>query len=193
MCQGLPTKMISERLFLSAHTVAEYRHVILKRLGVANVVELVNKVNQMKSEAQLAKNPNIRAALEVPPELLVVEDDVCYRELVVSRLKQEGFPCRGTGCWAEMESALTEKPASIVLLDLNLGEEDGLDMARALRESHRCGIIMMTTRGMVEQRIDGLAMGADAYLVKPVDMRELVGVIRNLHRRQVEWRYGQTR
>jgi DNA-binding response OmpR family regulator len=52
---------------------------------------------------------------------------------------------------------------------------------------------MMTTRGMVEQRIDGLAMGADAYLVKPVDMRELVGVIRNLHRRQVEWRYGQTR
>ena len=48
---------------------------------------------------------------------------------------------------------------------------------------------MMTTRGMVEQRIDGLAMGADAYLVKPVDMRELTGVIRNLHRRQVEWRY----
>jgi DNA-binding NarL/FixJ family response regulator len=193
MCQGLPTKMISERLFLSAHTVAEYRHVILKRLGVANVVELVNKVNQMKSEAQLAKNPNIRAALEVPPELLVVEDDVCYRELVVSSLTQAGFPCRGSGCWAEMKSALEEKPASIVLLDLNLGEEDGLDMARALRESYRCGIIMMTTRGMVEQRIDGLAMGADAYLVKPVDMRELVGVIRNLHRRQVEWRYGQTR
>ena len=92
-----------------------------------------------------------------------------------------------------MKSALEGKPASIVLLDLNLGEEDGLDMARALRESYRCGIIMMTTRGMVEQRIDGLAMGADTYLVKPVDMRELVGVIRNLHRRQVEWRYGQTR
>jgi DNA-binding CsgD family transcriptional regulator len=79
MCQGLPTKMISERLFLSAHTVAEYRHVIVKRLGVANVVELVNKVNQMKSEAQ------------------VVEDDVCHRELVVSSLTEAGFPCRGSG------------------------------------------------------------------------------------------------
>lgn len=191
MCQGLPTKMISERLFLSAHTVAEYRHVILKRLGVANVVELVNKVNQMKLEAQLAENPGIRAALEIPPELLVVEDDVRYRELVVSGLKEAGFPCRGADCWADMETALAEMPASIVLLDLNLGEEDGLQMARALRESHSCGIIMMTTRGMIEQRIDGLAMGADAYLVKPVDMRELIGVIRNLHRRQVEWRYDQ--
>ena len=191
MCKGLPTKMISERLFLSTHTVAEYRHVILKRLGVSNVVELVNKINQIKSETQLAKNPDIRAALEIAPELLVVEDDVSYRELVVSSLEQAGFPCRGVGSSAEMEASLATHPAGIVLLDLNLGEEDGLEMASLLRASHRCGIIMMTTRGMIEQRIDGLAMGADAYLVKPVDMRELVGVIRNLHRRQVEWRYDQ--
>lgn len=191
MCQGLPTKIISERLFLSSHTVAEYRHVILKRMGSANVVELVNKVNQIKSEAQLANNPDLRVALETPPELLVVEDDLCYRDLVVFSLKEAGFPCRGVGSCAEMEAALTAQSASIVLLDLNLGEEDGLEMASLLRASHRCGIIMMTTRGMVEQRIDGLAMGADAYLVKPVDMRELIGVIRNLHRRQVEWRYDQ--
>jgi DNA-binding response OmpR family regulator len=52
------------------------------------------------------------------------------------------------------------------------------------------GIIMMTTRGMVEQRIEGLVVGADVYLVKPVDMRELVEVIRNLHRRLVVGQAG---
>ena len=191
MCQGMPTKLISEKLHLSAHTVAEYRHVILQRLGAANAVELVNKINRIRAESRLEENPDLRLALDTPPKLLVVEDDHCYRERVVSELQQAGFPCRGADCWADMETALAEMPASIVLLDLNLGEEDGLQMARALRESHSCGIIMMTTRGMIEQRIDGLAMGADAYLVKPVDMRELIGVIRNLHRRQVEWRYDQ--
>jgi|688.fasta_scaffold474637_2 DNA-binding NarL/FixJ family response regulator len=191
MCQGMPTKLISKKLHLSAHTVAEYRHVILQRLGAANVVELVNKINRIRAESRLEENPDLRLALDTPPKLLVVEDDHCYREQVVSELQQAGFPCRGVSCLTEMESALNQLAADIVLLDLNLGEEDGLEMASLLRASHRCGIIMMTTRGMVEQRIDGLAMGADAYLVKPVDMRELIGVIRNLHRRQVEWRYDQ--
>jgi DNA-binding response OmpR family regulator len=90
-----------------------------------------------------------------------------------------------------MEAALTEQAVGIVLLDLNLGAEDGLAIARDLRESQPfLGIIMMTTRGMVEQRIEGLVVGADVYLVKPVDMRELVEVIRNLHRRLVVGRAG---
>jgi len=189
MCEGLPTKLISERLSLSPNTVAEYRHALLKRFGVANAVELVNQVNRMKSEARLGENSELRAALNTPPRLLVVEDDVTYRESVVADLKQLGFPCRSADCRAEMEATLAEQPTNIVLLDLNLGKEDGLAIARELRDMRPfLGIIMMTTRGMVEQRIEGLLVGADAYLVKPIDMGELVAVIRNLYRRLVEAR-----
>jgi DNA-binding response OmpR family regulator len=76
--------------------------------------------------------------------------------------------------------------ADIILLDLNLKDEDGLEIAKSLRDTGRYGIIMMTTRGTIQQRIDGLATGTDAYLVKPIDIRELVAVIRNMHRRLVE-------
>ena len=187
MCEGLPTKLISDRLNLSYHTVAEYRHDLLRHFGAANAVELVNKINLIKAEARLARNPDLQAALESPPRLLVVEDDVCYRELVLADLEAMGFPCRGVGSRADMVAALAEQTVSIVLLDLNLGAEDGLAIARDLRKTQPLlGIIMMTTRGMVEQRIEGLVVGADVYLVKPVDMRELVEVIRNLHRRVVE-------
>ena len=186
ICRGLPTKLIAAKLKLSVNTVAEYRHDLLRRFDVANAVELVNKVNQIQSEARIAENADIQTALETPPHLLVVEDDACYREMVLADLERMGFLCRGVVSQAGMEAALAEQPAGIVLLDLNLGAEDGLVIARELRAKQpSLGIIMMTTRGMVEQRIEGLIVGADVYLVKPVDMRELAEVIRNLHRRMV--------
>jgi DNA-binding NarL/FixJ family response regulator len=188
MCQGLPCRAMAERLHLSPHTVGEYRALILRLMDVRNVVELVNKVNALKSEQTLNTQPDLKTALEIPPELIVVEDDPGYRDLVVSGLLKAGFPCRGAGSGSELDSLLAARPAEIVVLDLNLGDEDGLTIARTLRETGPCGIIMMTTRGSIQNRIDGLAMGTDAYLVKPVDMRELIGVIRNLHRRLVEWR-----
>ncbi len=186
MCQGLPTRVIGERLHLSLHTVKEYRALVLKRMGVDNVVELVNKVNTLAVERRLAEGSTLQSILSVPPKLVVVEDDEIYRELVVSSLNQLGFPCRGVGCHQELQVALIIQQADIILLDLNLGDEDGLDIAKSLRETGRYGIIMMTTRGTIQQRIDGLATGTDAYMVKPIDMRELVAVIRNLHRRLVE-------
>ena len=191
MCRGLPTKLIAQELQLSVNTVAEYRSLILQHFKVANAVELVNKVSQLQSIERQASRGDVQAALDIPPHLVVVDDDATYRADVVEKLQEAGFPCRGVGSGAELGAVLADQPTQIVVLDLNLGEEDGLEIARKLRETGNCGIIMMTTRGMVEQRIDGLAMGADAYLVKPVDLRELTGVIRNLHRRQVEWRYRE--
>lgn len=194
MCQGLTIQLMSERLHLSPHTVAEYRHLLMKRMGVANAVELVNLVNQQKQAKHSASlTADLQAALEKPPELIVVDDDDAYRQIVVSSLLQSGYPCRGADSSQTLTVALQEKPADIVLLDLNLGAEDGLDIAQQLSQDRQIGIIMMTTRGMVEHRIDGLAMGADAYLVKPVDMRELTGVIRNLHRRLTETRLAERR
>ena len=192
ICQGLTTQLISERLKLSTNTVAEYRSLILRKMGVSNAVELVNLVRLQKDKAAKPGAGELQAALEAPPELIVVDDDVDYRQIVVTSLIQQGFPCRGAGSCAELEAALQDHLPGIVILDLNLGAEDGLEIARRLRDYPRVGIVMMTTRGMIEQRLDGLAMGADAYLVKPVDMRELIGVINNLHRRLVEARLADS-
>ena len=192
ICEGLSTNEIGERLHLSPYTVKDYRKSIFERMGVRNVVELVNKVNQQQTEQRLSDRPDLRAALAQPPEILVVEDMPDLRSLVVSSLIQVGFPCRGVSNRSEMLAALAERSASILVLDLNLGEHevDGLVIAEEMGQRPGMGIIMMTSRGMVDQRIHGLALGADAYLVKPIDMRELTAVITNLHRRLIEGRLG---
>jgi DNA-binding NarL/FixJ family response regulator len=190
ICEGLSTNEIGERLHLSPHTVKDYRKTIFERLGVRNVVELVNKVNQQQTEQRLAERPDLRKAMAEPPEVLVVEDMPDQRILVVSSLVLAGFPARGVANRLEMLAALAEKAASILVLDLNLGEGevDGLVIAAEMRQRPGVGIVMMTSRGMIDQRIHGLALGADAYLVKPIDIRELTAVIANLHRRLIEGR-----
>jgi DNA-binding NarL/FixJ family response regulator len=190
ICEGLSTNEIGERLHLSPHTVKDYRKSIFERLGVRNVVELVNKVNQQQTEQRLAERPDLCKAMAEPPEVLVVEDTPDQRILVVSSLVLAGFPARGVANRLEMLAALAEKAASILVLDLNLGEGevDGLVIAAEMRQRPSVGIVMMTSRGMIDQRIHGLALGADAYLVKPIDIRELTAVIANLHRRLIEGR-----
>lgn len=186
MIQGLPSRLIAEQLGISVNTVKEHRRAILQRMQVDNTVALIHKIQQSGVNS---RHPSLADDLAKSPEVLVVEDDDHYRELVVSSLKLSGLGCRGFACSAELEAALSEQKADVVILDLNLGEEDGLVIAQELRETRPdIGIIMMTVRGMVEQRIEGLLVGADAYLVKPVDIRELAGVIRNLYRRLVEAR-----
>lgn len=191
MCDGLTTKLIGEKLNLSPNTIAEYRHGLLKRFRVTNAVELVNKIYLIKSSDGRPSSLKQPTPPDTLPALLVVEDDAAYREMLIAQLTQLGFPCRGVGSKSEMTAVLAEESiehaTNIVLLDLNLGEADGLTIARELRETrHSLGIVIMTVRGMVEDRIEGLLQGADTYLVKPVEIRELVAVIRNLHRRQIE-------
>jgi len=193
ICQGLPAQLIGQKLGLPTNMIVECRHALLQQFGAANAVELVNMVNQIISATRLRQDSELQAKLNAPPRLLVVEDDDSYRELLVDQLKLSGFPNEGVNCRVAMEVALVEHPASIVLLDLNLGEEDGLVIARNLRKKiPALGIIMMTTRGMVEHRIDELLGVADVYLVKPVELQELECVIRNLHRRKVEALFGLT-
>ncbi len=188
MCQGLPTRLIAKQLHLSCNTVKEHRGMVLKLMGVENTVALVLKLQQLGG---LIRSPDLEAALARPPYVIVVEDDHPYREMVLSGLKLAGFSGQGTADSQGMRAALAEQKADVVVLDLNLGEEDGLDIARDLRKTHpHVGIVMMTVRGVVDQRIDGLVVGADAYLIKPVDIRELIQVTLNLHRRLVEGRFA---
>lgn len=183
MRQGMPARLIAEELGVTVHAVKHHRTLILKRMGVANTAALIHALQQGQRPAPLP----LGAGGEC--EVLVVEDDDPSRSLVVSGLQLAGFGVRGVASGEAMWSALSEAGAHIVVLDLNLGEEDGLDLAVELRaQQPYVGIIMMTIRSMVEDRIEGLLRGADAYLVKPVDMRELVMVIRNLYRRLVESR-----
>jgi DNA-binding response OmpR family regulator len=120
---------------------------------------------------------------ENPLSIVVVEDEAELREYLMTGLSRFGFQVRGAGDGAELDAALAEKPAHIVLLDLGLPREGGLEIAGRLRNDPKLGIIMLTARSMTEERILGLESGADQYFVKPVDITELAAAIKNLGRR----------
>jgi len=189
MKRGMPTKLIARELGLSSYTVKEHRAAIFQRLAVGNVVELVNKVNALEFQHTRQPTADAESAMSASPRILLVEDDALYRKIVSSSLQLAGFHCTSVSCSTELYQALNREIPDIVLLDLNLAGEDGLDIARELRTRFSFGVIIITTRAMVDQRIAGLAVGADAYMVKPLSMRELVVVITNLHQRRTQWRH----
>ena len=121
--------------------------------------------------------------LKNPLSIVIVEDEAELRDYLMIGLSYHGFEVRGVGDGAELDDALAKKPAHIVLLDLGLPREGGLEIAARLRNNPALGIIMLTARSMTEERILGLESGADHYFVKPVDIGELVAAINNLARR----------
>lgn len=110
---------------------------------------------------------------------MVVEDTADLREELVDYLALQGYEVQGVGSLAAMWQALETGGWQVLVLDLGLPDGDGAEAAAALRRLHglQLGIVMATARGQTDQRIDGLRQGADAYLVKPVDPRELSAVI----------------
>jgi two-component system phosphate regulon response regulator OmpR len=115
--------------------------------------------------------------------LLVVDDDAAVRELLVEYLGDQGFAVRAVGDGAAMRAAIEEELPDLVLLDLRLPGEDGLTLARRLRETVDVGIVMVTASGDVIDRVVGLEMGADDYIAKPFDPRELLARVRSVLRR----------
>jgi len=115
--------------------------------------------------------------------LLVVDDEEDIRELLGDYLSSYGFEVTTVADGAEMRAALQAQPHDLVLLDLGLPGEDGLTLARELRASAGLGIIIVTGRGQAVDRIIGLEVGADDYVAKPFELRELVARIRSVLRR----------
>jgi two-component system phosphate regulon response regulator OmpR len=115
--------------------------------------------------------------------ILVVDDDVAIREMLAEYLTSHGFAVAlaadGTAMRAQIEAA----PPDLVLLDLRLPQEDGLSLARYLRERYDIGIIMVTGASGTVDRIVGLEMGADDYVAKPFEPRELLARIKSVLRR----------
>ena len=112
--------------------------------------------------------------------ILVVEDEDAIADPLVAGLEREGYDVSRV---ATGEGALEAPPADLVLLDLRLPDIDGLDVCRELRERSRVPIIVLTARGEEADRVVGLELGADDYVVKPYGLRELIARIRAVTRR----------
>ena len=117
-------------------------------------------------------------------DVLVVEDHADLSEEIVSYLLARGMTVRAADCGRTMDEAMAARQPDIVLLDLGLPEEDGMSIARRLSGGAQPGVIVITARGRVEDRVQGLNAGADFYLVKPLDMRELEAAITSVMRRR---------
>jgi two-component system phosphate regulon response regulator OmpR len=122
--------------------------------------------------------------MNVRPRLLVVDDDPSVRALLREYLQGHGYEVAEAAGGPQMREEIERELPDAVLLDVRLpGGEDGLVLARYLREHYDLGIIMVTASGDVVDRVVGLELGADDYIAKPFDLRELLARIKSVLRR----------
>ncbi|KMJ44418.1 two-component system response regulator OmpR [Xenorhabdus khoisanae] len=118
-------------------------------------------------------------------KILVVDDDMRLRALLERYLSEQGFQVRSVANAEQMDRLLTRESIRLIVLDLMLPGEDGLSVCRRLRSQHNpIPIIMISAKGEEVDRIVGLEIGADDYLAKPFNPRELLARIRAVLRRQ---------
>jgi DNA-binding response OmpR family regulator len=125
-------------------------------------------------------------APQQPSHLLVVDDDPEVVLLIVRYLSMHGFRVTSATDGSAMREAIAREPVDLVLLDLGLPGEDGLELTRYLRAHWRGPVIIVTGRGESVDRVVGLELGADDYVTKPFDLRELLARIRSVLRRVSE-------
>jgi two-component system, OmpR family, phosphate regulon response regulator OmpR len=117
------------------------------------------------------------------PHLLVVDDDTRLRELLRRYLTDQGFRVTTAGDAAEARARLAGLAFDLLVLDVMMPGENGLDLTRSLRRDGRLPILLLTAMAEPADRISGLEHGADDYLAKPFEPRELVLRIRNILQR----------
>jgi two-component system OmpR family response regulator len=117
------------------------------------------------------------------PHVLIVDDDETVRHLVDQYLLQNDFRVSGASRGAELMGVLGAQVVDLVLLDLRLGGEDGMQLLRQLRAHSQIPVIILTGRSEEADRVMGLELGADDYLTKPFSPRELLARIRTVLRR----------
>ena len=121
--------------------------------------------------------------MATPDRILIVDDDPEIRRLLADYLAKNGFEVHTARDGREMRQALERHAIDFVVLDLNLPDADGLALCRRLRAESDLPVLMLTARGEETDRIVGIEMGADDYLVKPFSPRELLARIRTILRR----------
>src|SRR6058998_3588059 len=131
----------------------------------------------------------LQAAL---PHLLAVDDDPIIHGVISDYLKQNELRVTAVADGRSMQAVLADEVEDLIVLDLKLRGEDGMTLARRLRDESEIPIIMLTGRAEEADRIMGLELGADDYLTKPFSPRELLARIRTvLRRRRAEVRQGK--
>ncbi|WP_299647853.1 response regulator [uncultured Tateyamaria sp.] len=118
-----------------------------------------------------------------PLSILVVEDDLKVRALLRNVLEDDGFDVLEAGDAASTLGFVQNNDLSLVTLDINLGAESGLDLARDIRKISTVPIVMVTGKDDVIDRVVGLEIGADDYIAKPFHVREVIARIRAVLRR----------
>jgi two-component system phosphate regulon response regulator OmpR len=116
--------------------------------------------------------------------IIVCDDETDLREAVAEYLARRGLDVRQAEDANALRRLLADRPADLVVLDIAMPGEDGLSVARSLRAESDIGIVMLTAAGDVVDRVVGLEVGADDYIAKPVDLRELLARMRAVLRRR---------
>jgi two-component system, OmpR family, response regulator len=136
---------------------------------------------------------NTAEALDTKPCILVVDDDAALRQQISDYLSANGCEVDAVSDAATMDAALARQPFDVVVLDLMMPGEDGLSVCRRLSAAGSPAILMMSALGDDVDRIIGLEVGADDYLPKPCNPRELLARVRALYRRRDGSRGGSGR
>ncbi len=123
---------------------------------------------------------------DAKPRILIVEDDPFVRDVLDIYLTGEGYQVATAGSGQEMRERLTAHKTDLVLMDVKLPGEDGFALTRYLRSHHKVGIIIITTRHETVDKVVGLECGADDYVIKPFEEREVLARIRSVLRRLQE-------
>lgn len=131
----------------------------------------------------MTRDTSIPAAGSERPRILAVDDDAEIVALLARYLGGHGFALSGVGSGAALRQAIAADPPDLVLLDLGLPDEDGLSLLQYLRTHWRGPVIVVSGRGEAVERVVGLELGADDYVSKPFDFRELLARIRSVLRR----------
>lgn len=117
------------------------------------------------------------------PRLLIVDDDPSVRAMLREYLSGHGYAVAEAAGGAQMREQIEAELPDLVLLDIRMPGEDGLTLAKYLRERYDVGIIMVTASGDLIDRVVGLELGADDYVAKPFDPRELLARLKSVLRR----------
>lgn len=116
-------------------------------------------------------------------KLLIVEDEVVTRQTLARLFQQEGYEVFDAADGKQMEHIMAQQPVDLIIMDVNLPGQSGLELAESLREQKNIGLVFLTGRDSDEDRLLALELGADDYLIKPYNPKELTIRVRNLYRR----------
>lgn len=129
----------------------------------------------------------------MPLRVLLLEDEIPFREAMCDILNLEGIAASGVGSLASFQAWRRNHSCDVLIADRNLPDGDGLDAVRLHRQASDGPVIVLTARGHLDDRVEGLNAEADYYLQKPLESQELIALLRRIERRledksEANWR-----